>query len=247
MHKCQKAVLDGRMIRVERARVNRTLYVSRERGRIDEAVNPPFFQRISGDHIVLRCEERCLRRWLLQYLTFSWWMFRGFLRILLLECPKDIITPQYSSFVSHTPYFVFVYHFFSILILLECLLSCCGVETDDRRLKRFWSHLDRSRRSLFLDHGRGAVKKFVKAVSRDSFFAMMLLTHIRYPFSPKCCPACLEILHFKNFNFNIPFIPLSSLCPPHVSIQRSILPMLVPIIDASLHRYPRIQHIFEVR
>jgi hypothetical protein len=44
LHKCQKATLDGRMIRVERARVNRTLYVSKDKGKIDEAVIsfPPF-------------------------------------------------------------------------------------------------------------------------------------------------------------------------------------------------------------
>ena len=38
LHKSQKACLDGRMIRVERARVNRTLFVSKEKGKIDEAV-----------------------------------------------------------------------------------------------------------------------------------------------------------------------------------------------------------------
>jgi len=45
------------MIRVERARVNRTLYVSRERGRIDEAVNPP---PLSGEYLenILFCVEK---------------------------------------------------------------------------------------------------------------------------------------------------------------------------------------------
>jgi len=38
LQKGQKAILDGRMIRVERARVNRTLYISKDKGKIDEAV-----------------------------------------------------------------------------------------------------------------------------------------------------------------------------------------------------------------
>jgi len=38
LSQCQKSILDGRMIRVERARVNRTLYISKEKGKIDEAV-----------------------------------------------------------------------------------------------------------------------------------------------------------------------------------------------------------------
>jgi len=41
LQQSQKASLDGRMIRVERARVNRTLYISKEKGKLDEAV-PPF-------------------------------------------------------------------------------------------------------------------------------------------------------------------------------------------------------------
>ena len=40
LQRAQKATLDGRMIRVERARVNRTLYISKEKGKIDEAVHP---------------------------------------------------------------------------------------------------------------------------------------------------------------------------------------------------------------
>lgn len=39
LQRAQKASLDGRMIRVERARVNRTLYVSKEKGKLDEAVH----------------------------------------------------------------------------------------------------------------------------------------------------------------------------------------------------------------
>ena len=39
LQKGQKATLDGRMIRVERARVNRTLYISKDKGKFDEAVN----------------------------------------------------------------------------------------------------------------------------------------------------------------------------------------------------------------
>ena len=39
LQRAQKATLDGRMIRVERARVNRTLYISKEKGKIDEAVS----------------------------------------------------------------------------------------------------------------------------------------------------------------------------------------------------------------
>ena len=38
LQRAQKATLDGRMIRVERARVNRTLYVFKDKGKIDEAV-----------------------------------------------------------------------------------------------------------------------------------------------------------------------------------------------------------------
>lgn len=41
LQKCQNACLDGRTIRVERARVNRTLYISKDKGKIDEAVFPP--------------------------------------------------------------------------------------------------------------------------------------------------------------------------------------------------------------
>lgn len=43
LQKAQKATLDGRVIRVERARVNRTLYVCKEKGKIDEAVRLPVF------------------------------------------------------------------------------------------------------------------------------------------------------------------------------------------------------------
>ena len=42
LQQAQKASLDGRMIRVERARVNRTLYVTKEKGKLDEAVPFPF-------------------------------------------------------------------------------------------------------------------------------------------------------------------------------------------------------------
>jgi len=152
---------------------------------------------------------------------------RGFLRTLLLALrrgvPQGYHYPTILFFRISLPHiFVFVYHLFSILIVLEYLPFCKVFETNDRRLKRFWSHLDRSRRSLFLDHGRGVVKKFVRVVSRDSFFAMMLLTHIRDPFSSKCRPACPEFLHLKNFNLNIPTIPC--------------FPSLFPCCNSAIHR-----------
>jgi hypothetical protein len=39
LSQCQKSILDGRMIRVERARVNRTLYIVKDKGKIEEAVS----------------------------------------------------------------------------------------------------------------------------------------------------------------------------------------------------------------
>jgi RNA recognition motif-containing protein len=59
LQQAQNASLDGRMIRVERARVNRTLYVTKEKGKLDEAVITPFpfrphFSGIDGNVLVGR-------------------------------------------------------------------------------------------------------------------------------------------------------------------------------------------------